>query len=128
MQSRAFFAAACIAGVGAFFAVSTAADDRGPRRSSGYYAGLGVAIENCVTCHDVGPFGPRFFNSHGPSFEDLAQKYVLGDRHEGEEGLRQLLTAISSGRIRLDRMPTIRLDDLEIKWLAEYIAAQRKHR
>ena len=105
---------------------SRAGDDKGehapPAHTQGYYAGLGVSIENCVTCHDVGPYGPRYFSSQAPSFERIADKFSSGDEKVDFETMRDVLFDIAHGRTRHEGMPSIHLEDNEILWMAEYIA------
>jgi hypothetical protein len=89
-------------------------------RSQAYYAGLGVAIEKCAFCHDVGPFGPVSRGIGAPPFESLSEVLRVTETVNGRS-VRDILADYLSSENRHTRMPRININPDEVDWLAAYM-------
>ncbi len=115
-----FPALAAVALAGLLLAKPAAAFDI-PQGDHRYFAGIGVAVTFCSTCHDVGPMGPTDQFIRAPSFEKFVSQFNR-DPKTRRADITEYLTLMRDNKVRLTKMPPLGLDDAEIEWLAFYLS------
>ncbi len=86
-----------------------------PRNDIPYFAGMGIMVTFCSSCHDVGPIGPRVFGgARGPDFTT-----ELAEMSE-EEIFNYFKSSRDSDSSHLN-MPPIGLTDKELQFSAHYL-------